>query len=113
MQREEKGRGIPRICLVLRQVLLNRLRSGSGKWHELAMLVPALSTLGIDNTIIETETGIERAQLNAWVVSVQVRSKQKRLCRALWRIVNIGLSPFRAHALVIGSDGGVCTLPVQ
>ncbi|KAK9904948.1 hypothetical protein WJX75_006180 [Coccomyxa subellipsoidea] len=54
------------------QVLLNRLRASAGKWHELANLVPVLSTLGIDNTIIEAETGIERAQLNAWLVSVQV-----------------------------------------
>jgi hypothetical protein len=57
---------------VLQQVLLNRLRASAGKWHELANLVPVLSTLGIDNTIIEAETGIERAQLNAWLVSVQV-----------------------------------------
>ncbi len=58
----------------MRQVLLNRMRSGAGQWHELADLVPALAKLGIDNTIIEAETGIERAQLNAWLVSVQVRS---------------------------------------
>ncbi|BDA49792.1 Rubisco accumulation factor 1, chloroplastic [Coccomyxa sp. Obi] len=60
------------------QVLLNRMRSGAGQWHELAELVPALAKLGIDNTIIEAETGIERAQLNAWLVSVQVYESLKR-----------------------------------
>ena len=51
------------------QVLLNRVRAGTGRWHELAKLLPFLAAAGYD--------GVERATQNRWTVSMHVRSSAK------------------------------------
>jgi len=59
------------------QVLLNRVRSGTGRWHELAKLLPFLAAAGYDGLIIEQEAGVERATQNRWTVSMHVRPSAK------------------------------------
>lgn len=54
------------------QVMLNRLKAGAGHWHELAKLLPVLAALGVDATVVEASTGLERVAQNAWTVSLQV-----------------------------------------
>lgn len=58
--------------MLVAQVLVNKLRANAGHWHELAKMLPVLAAAGMDSTAIESETGVERVQQNAWTVSVQV-----------------------------------------
>ena len=54
------------------QELLQRVRGGTGHWHELAKLLPILNASGYDGLLIEQEAGVERATQNKWAVSMQV-----------------------------------------
>jgi hypothetical protein len=63
--------------------MLNRLKAQAGHWHDLAKLLPALASLGADATVVEAETGIERAMQNAWSVSLQVPWPPLYLCSFL------------------------------
>lgn len=53
--------------------MLNRLRSTTGQWHQLAKLLPALLRAGMDGVAVEEETGLERKVQNVWHTAVQVR----------------------------------------
>ena len=53
--------------------MLRRLRDSAGAWHTLAGYLPHLARAGVDSSAIESDTGIERVQQNAWLVAVQVR----------------------------------------
>jgi len=50
-------------------ILLNRLRSRAGHWHQLAKLVPALYSKGYDSGSIDESTGITPLEQNRWVVA--------------------------------------------
>ena len=53
---------------------MNRVKSGTGHWHELAKLLPALNAAGYDGLFIEQETGVTRATQTTWTGSMQVRA---------------------------------------
>jgi hypothetical protein len=50
-------------------ILLNRLRSRAGHWHQLAKLVPALNSKGYDSSAIDESTGVTPLEQNRWVVA--------------------------------------------
>jgi hypothetical protein len=50
-------------------VLLSRLRSRAGQWHQLAKLLPALYSKGYDTGTIDEETGVNPVEQNRWVVA--------------------------------------------
>lgn len=52
--------------------MLNRVRSQSGPWHQLAKLIPALQRKGVDGLAVEEDTGLERRQQNIWATAAQV-----------------------------------------
>ena len=52
---------------------MDRVRAGTGRWHELAKLLPILAAAGYDGLVIEQEAGVERATQNRWTVSMHVR----------------------------------------
>lgn len=58
---------------------LNRLRVQAGHWHELAKLLPRLAAAGYDSKAVESETGLERARQNCWVVAQQVKGALRDL----------------------------------
>ncbi|KAI3438182.1 hypothetical protein D9Q98_000619 [Chlorella vulgaris] len=52
--------------------MLNRLRSLTGHWYDLAKYLPALQRAGWDAMSIEEATGLERKTQNVWNTAVQV-----------------------------------------
>ena len=54
------------------QKLLQKLKNGTGYWHELATALPALQRAGFDWLAIEAETGLERALQSIWTIAGQV-----------------------------------------
>jgi hypothetical protein len=50
-------------------VMLNRLRSRAGQWHQLAKLLPALYSKGYESNTIDEMTGVNPAEQNRWVVA--------------------------------------------
>ena len=55
-------------------MVLDRLSSQAGHWHELARLLPGLAASGYDGAAIEERCGIERATQGRWVISLSVRA---------------------------------------
>ena len=55
-------------------MVLDRLSSQAGHWHELARLLPGLAAAGYDGGAIEERCGIERATQGRWVISLSVRA---------------------------------------
>ena len=60
-------------------MVLDRLSSQAGHWHELARLLPGLAAAGYDGTAIEERCGIERSTQGRWVISLSVRAPCCRL----------------------------------
>lgn len=58
--------------------MLRNLQSQSGHWHQLAGYLPKLQREGIDGTIIEEMTGIDRRTQNMWVNSSMVYGSLKK-----------------------------------
>jgi hypothetical protein len=52
--------------------MLRNLQSNKGFWHQLATYLPKLQREGIDGTIIEEMTGIDRKTQNMWINSSMV-----------------------------------------
>ena len=51
------------------QEMLNRLQQSRGYWHELATYLPKLQREGIDGSIVEEMSGVDRRTQNMWVNS--------------------------------------------
>lgn len=64
----------PEVAGMASEEMLNRLRSFSGHWHQLAKLLPALQRAGFDGPAIEEATGLERKIQNVWGTAAQVRA---------------------------------------
>ena len=58
--------------------MLNRLQQGRGKWHELAGYLPKLQREGIDGSIVEEMSGVDRRTQNLWVNSSMVYASLKK-----------------------------------
>ena len=58
---------------------MSRVKSGTGRWHELAKLLPVLNAAGFDGLFIEQETGVTRATQTKWTDSMQVRAPASAL----------------------------------
>ena len=54
------------------EIALSRIRARAGPWHQLAALLPQLSSAGIDAMAVEVETGLERATQALWQTAAQV-----------------------------------------
>jgi len=54
------------------QEMLNRLQAQAGHWHELAKLLPALKSKGVDDYAIEEASGLERKTQNLWTSSSSI-----------------------------------------
>ncbi len=52
--------------------LLDRLRTTSGHWHQLAKFLPQLARAGYNTMMIEGETGLHRSEQDIWTVALQV-----------------------------------------
>lgn len=64
----------PEVAGMHPEEMLNRLRSFSGHWHQLAKLLPALQRAGFDGPAIEEATGLERKIQNVWGTASQARA---------------------------------------
>lgn len=62
----------PEVAGMAPEEMLNRLRSFTGHWHQLAKLLPALQRAGFDGPAIEEATGLERKIQNVWGTAAQV-----------------------------------------
>ena len=51
------------------QVLISKLRSNAGHWHQLGKLLPILYSKGIDSNMVAELTGINPADQNSWIVA--------------------------------------------
>ena len=54
------------------KAVLDKMRSSSGNWHQLARFLPQLARAGYDTTTIEGETGLHRSEQDVWNVALQV-----------------------------------------
>lgn len=72
MNRDDAAAVDPSVAGLSVDEMLNRLRSLSGQWHQLAKVLPALQAAGFDGVAVEEETGLERKTQNVWNTAVQV-----------------------------------------
>ena len=58
--------------------MLNRLQQSRGYWHQLATYLPKLQREGIDGSIVEEMSGVDRRTQNMWVNSSMVYTSLKK-----------------------------------
>jgi hypothetical protein len=58
--------------------MLNRLQQGRGYWHQLATYLPKLQREGIDGSIVEEMSGVDRRTQNMWINSSMVYLSLKK-----------------------------------